>query len=69
MHEIYRMFATDMDRDRVREADRWRLARQVPRTDHLTLVGWARAVVARLFGQPAEAPARTLAADTSARGS
>ncbi len=69
MHEIYRMFATDLDRDRVREADRWRLAKQVRRPDHLTLVGRARALVAGLFGQPAPAPTRTLAADTSPCGS
>ena len=68
MHEIYRTFATDLHRDRMREADRRRLASQVRRSDRPTLAGRARAALAGLLGQPAPAPTPTLAVDPSACG-
>jgi hypothetical protein len=62
MHEIYRTFAADIDRDRMREAAARRLAdeaRSFARRPSLT--GRVKAVIDRLVRAPQPAPAPTAA--------
>ena len=66
MHEIYRAFAADFNRDRIREAAADRLAREArSATRGTSLLTRVRGVIDRAVGQPAPAPAPTLSADGS----
>jgi hypothetical protein len=68
MHEIYRTFAADLQRERVLEADRERLAKQVRREDGATITARVRGFVTGLLGQPAPAATPTFS-DPRACGS
>ncbi len=68
MHEIYQMLATDLQRERVRKADNWRLAQQARRAGGPTLAGRAWRFLAALVGQRPPTPARS-AAESPACGS
>jgi hypothetical protein len=57
MYEFHRIFTDDLHRERLQEADRSRLARQVPRSQRPTLAVRVRGLMGGLFGQPAPAPA------------
>ena len=68
MHEIYRAFAADFNRDRIRAAAAERLAREArSATRGTSLVTRVRGAIDRVVGQPAPAaaPAPTLSADGS----
>jgi hypothetical protein len=57
MHEIYRTIAADLNRDRVREADAYRLAHAArSASGETSLLGRVRMAFDRVVGQPA-APA------------
>jgi hypothetical protein len=64
MNEIYQTFAADINRDRLREADHWRLAKQVRRSGGPTVATRLRGRLASLAGQRAAAP--TLKRESSA---
>ena len=66
MHEIYRTFAADFEKDRIREAAALRLAREArSHAPGTSFVNRARAALARVVGQPAPAPAPALSAEGS----
>jgi hypothetical protein len=69
MHEIYRTFADDLHRERLREADRERLAKQVRRDESATVTARVRGFLAGLLGQPAPAATPTFSSDPRAGGS
>jgi hypothetical protein len=67
MHEIYRTFAADFEKDRIREAAAFRLAREArPHAPGTSFVKRVRAALDRAVGQPAPAPTPALSADGSA---
>jgi len=68
MHEMYRTLATDIQRDRIREAADWRLVDEVRRRSRTTgRTARLRRLVAAVTRQPTPAP--TLPSETAACGS
>ena len=59
MHEIYLTFAVDTNRDRLREADQWRLAKLARRNGSPTVATRLRGRVASLAGQRPAARLKT----------
>ena len=60
MHEIYRTFASDFERDRMREAAAFRLASEARAArPGMSLVARVRGAIDRAVGQPAPAPTLT----------